>query len=139
MARLQQFSLLYVYTFIRQATMTAKRKREVEEAERAAEIAAQASLSSPTSTRDTRFAKSYVMGAWGQGQRIGNLGSGDSRDGDAPMPSRNVPTAKLGRRYGIGAWGQRPKMTSAAVDLPVKTVVERSAPKPVRFSRPVTP
>lgn len=122
--------------------MTAKRKREVEEAERAAEIVAQASLSSPTSTRDTRFAKSYVVGAWGQGQRIGNFGPGDSRDGDgdadAPMPSRSVPTAKLGRSYGIGAWGQRHKVTSAAADLPVKTVMESSAPKPVRFSRPVT-
>ena len=126
--------------------MTAKQKRETSEAQRAAEIAAQASLSRPTSTPAMRFIRSYVLGAWGQDERPAS-----SDPGAAPVPSATQDVgvgsrgpestaeaaAKANKRYNIGAWDQPEKAKEAAVDQPAKELLEKVAPKPVRFSRPV--
>ena len=124
-----------------QTTMTEKQKYEADETQRAAEIAAQISSSGALSTPDTRFAKSYVLGAWGKEKRPS---SPDARD--APVPSaapvavRGLPSpdsateaaAKSYKKsYSIGAWGQLTR-TGEDTDQPAAKSAEEGKPMQVR-------
>ena len=122
--------------------MTERKKREIAQERRAAEIAAEAAHSAPSSTSESRFRQSYGVGAWGQ-QAKGELDS---------TPS-STAESRSRQSYGIGAWGRKAKGGPGPRDGPGPRGDDKArpagaatddirgpdAPKPVRVSRPIYP
>ena len=70
--------------------MTERKKREIAQARRAAEVAAKSADSAPASTSETRFRKNYGIGAWGQRTKRGAGGGGHPRAAGAAAQAPDV-------------------------------------------------